>query len=44
MSFNNLILSNSSFMFEKWGKSKKKLNIAAFYVLFLHSNLQTLWN
>jgi len=41
MSFNNLILSNSSFVFEKWGKNRKKMDIAVFYVLFLHSKSVT---
>jgi len=44
MSFNNLILSNSSILFEKWGKSSKKMNIAIFYVLFLHQNSKIQWN
>ena len=30
-------------MSEKWGKSRKKMNIGAFYMLFLHSKSVTLY-
>jgi len=44
MSFNNLLLLLVLFSLKKWGKSKKKLNIATFYVVFLQIKTFLKWN